>query len=256
MLFNCALVVVYVVGCARLVPQHVFAHRALFGLTNCRTVRLWEEAASLVWYGWNACYMLSTHVTHDFFFHSSLTLSGADVSSPRHDTVRLLLMCNISFYVGMLLVALWSPRRRDWHEMASHHVITICLMAVAYVVGFYDVSVFVLFINAITDVFLSSSRIAYDLNHWIQTPLFACFVAAHLVLRVVFYPFKVWECFFSSMSQYQTVFDYLPGLCTVPLWLLYIFWTPKIFSVCWRRVVHGVRDVDKSVREKKSSKKN
>ncbi len=255
MIFNCALVILYVVGCARLIPQHVFQDRTLFGLSHSRTVRLWEEVGSLIWYLWNASYMFFTHITFDFFFHSSLTLSASDVHSVEHDRVRELLGCNIAYYVGMLLVSLWSPRRRDWHEMATHHVITICLMGVAYAVGFYDVSVFVLFINAVADIFLSSSRIAYDLDSWLQTPLFAGFVAAHLLLRVGFYPFKVWECFFSSMSQYHGVLDYLPGLCTVPLWLLYLFWTPKIFGVCWKRVVRGDRDVDKSVRQKKSSGK-
>lgn len=256
MWLNCCLVVAYVVALSRLLPQHVFENRRLFNLSSVQTARLWEETASLLWYFCNVCYMLSTHVSFHFFFHSPLTLDAAGSHSAEHDGVRLLLACNMSFYAGLLVVALWKPRRRDWAEMVAHHLITICLMGVAYAVGFYDVSVFVLFINALADVFLSSSRMAYDVGSTWQTPLFACFVVVHLFLRVVFYPVKVWECFFSSMDQYQGALDYLPGLCTVPLWLLYLFWTPKIFRVCWRRAVHGERDVDKSVRQKKSQKNN
>lgn len=255
MLFDCALVVAYVVVCARVLPQHVFENRRLFNLSSVQTVRLWEEIASLVWYLWNVCYMMMTHVTSHFFFHSQLTLDAAGSHSDEHDKVRLLLACNISFYVGLLIVSLWEPRRRDWREMFAHHCITICLMLVAYAVGFYDVSVFVLFINGVADVFLSSSRIAYDLGSSLQTPFFACFLVAHIGLRVFFYPYKVWQCFFSSMDQYQRVLDYLPGLCTIPLWLLYLFWTPKIFRVCWNRLARGVHDVDKSVRKKKDEKK-
>lgn len=255
MFFACILVVAYVTICARVIPQHIFSERKAFNLPHHQTVRLWEEVTSLLWHIANVVYMLTTYVTFDFFFVSPLTLNVGDSYSTIHDDTRLLLVCNMAYYVGMLLVALWLPRRRDWREMVFHHIVTICLMVVAYRVGFYDISVFVLFINAVADVFLSSSRIAYDLENSLQTPFFACFVVIHVILRVVFYPFKVWVCVRSSVDQYQSFFDYLPGLCTIPLWFLYLFWTPKIFTVCWRRVVYGVRNVDKSVRQKKSPKK-
>lgn len=254
MLFDCALVVAVVV-LTRLYFQHHLVARISTTLAHSQLMRMWEEVVSLIWYTWNVIYMIHIRVDAHFFWYSSLTLNAADVHSSEHDGIRLLLAVNMSFYVGMLVVSVLDPRRRDWKEMAGHHIITIVLMFVAYIVGFYDVSVFVLFINAFADVFLSSSRIAYDLDHPAQTPLFAVFVAAHLFLRVVIYPFKVWQAFYTSIDQYRSPFDYLPGLCTVPLWLLYLYWTPKIFKVCWRRAVLGARDVDKSVRQKKSTSK-
>lgn len=255
MFLTCILVVAYVTVFARVIPQHIFAGHEAFGLPHQQTVRLWEEVTSLLWHIFNVCYMLATHVTFDFFFHATLTLDVSDSYSPKHDVVRLLLASNMAYYVGMLLVSLWLPRRRDWREMVFHHIVTICLMGVAYQVGFYYISIFVLFINAIADTFLSSSKIAFDLDSSLQSPLFACFVVAHVILRVIFYPFKVWVCVSTSVDQYQSAFDFLPGLCTIPLWFLYLFWTPKIFMVCWKRIVHGVRNVDKSVRQKKSSTK-
>jgi hypothetical protein len=199
--------------------------------------------------------MLNVHVTSDFFFRDALQLNLADKVSIQHETVRELLQANMWFYVGMLIVSLWWPRRRDYVEMATHHVITLVLMLVAYVVGFYDISVFVLFINACTDVFLSSSKLAYDLDSPLQTPLFACFVISHIFLRVIYYPFKTWRSCYMSIDSFTSAFDFLPGLCTIPLWFLYLYWTPKIINVCWRRVVGGVQQVDKSVRQKSATKK-
>lgn len=240
----------YVVVCARIVPQHLLAGKRVNGLSTEQTLRLWEECTCLVWYCCNGVYMLNKHVTYDFFFHDVLELNAVDVQSPRCDDVRLLLAANIAFYAGLLIVSLWMPRRRDYKEMIAHHVITLSLMYFAYIVGFYDVSVFVLFVNVISDIFLSASKIAYDVNNSLQTPLFACFVVAHLILRVLYYPFKAWRCYYLSIPGFQHAIDHLPGLCTIPLWLLYLFWTPKIFKVCWRRIVDGVRHVDKSVRQK------
>lgn len=251
----CLFVVGFVVVCARILPQHIFAGRCIKNLSSAQTIRLWEEITSLAWYSANGAYMLAYHVSYDFFFHETLTLNSSDTLSEQHDGVRVLLAANMCFYVGMLIVSLWQPRRRDYVEMATHHVITLALMYIAYIVGFYEVSVFVLFINAISDVFLSASKIAYDLDHDMQTPLFACFVAAHLILRVIYYPFKAWRCYYMSIPTFTHPIEHLPGLCTIPLWLLYLFWTPKIFKVCWRRLVHGVRQVDKSVRQKTANKK-
>lgn len=245
-------VITGVVTLARFLPQHVFEGRSLFNLSQERTVRVWEEVMSLLWYIINVGCMIAIRVSPHFFFSAPLILDPSDVDSPEFEGVRRLLVANISYYVGMLVVACWKPRRRDWLEMATHHVITIGLMLVAYIVGFYDVSIFVLFINGLSDIFLSASRIAYDAEHPAQTPLFAVFVVLHLALRVVFYPIKTWWCFYLSIGRLTTFFGYLPGLCTVPLWLLYLFWTPKILKVCWRRLVHGDRDVDKSVRKKKA----
>lgn len=255
MLSVCIGIVGFVVFGARILPQHIFAGRCIGNLSSTQTIRLWEEIVSLLWYCANGIYMLSAHISCDFFFSSTLKLNPSDLHSPLHDEVRLLLMANMSFYLGMLIVSLWRPPRRDYIEMATHHVITLTLMYIAYIVGFYEVSVFVLFINVVSDVFLSASKIAYDLDNWLQTPLFACFVVAHLLLRVIYYPYKVWSCYYLSMENLNHFVDHLPGLCTVPLWLLYLFWTPKIIKVCWRRLVHGVRQVDKSVRQKSAIKK-
>jgi hypothetical protein len=245
-------IIAFVILCARVVPRYIGKWA---NMETMQKTRLCEEATSLVWYLYNTVYMLHTHVSYDFFFQSSLALDVQDSILSKHDNVRVLLIQHISFYFGLLIISIWPPRRRDYKEMVMHHVITIGLMLVAYIVGFYDVSVFVLFINGVCDIFLSASKMAYDLEHPLQTPLFAVFVAGHLILRVIYYPYKVWRCFFDSMEEYNSAFDYLPGLCTIPLWILYVFWTPKIFRVCWNRVINGVRNVDKSVCQKKSTKK-
>lgn len=248
-------VIAYVLLCGRFLPRCSEKYTQQMGITSMQNLRLWEELTSFAWYLCNTVHMMCTYVSHEFFFHSTLALNVIDSVSTKHDDVRILLVQHMSFYFGLLVLSLMKPRRRDYIEMVAHHVITICLMLVAYVVGFYDVSVFVLFINAICDIFLSASKACYDINSPLQTPFFAFFVASHIILRVIYYPYKVWICFFASMDQYHSIIDFLPGLCTVPLWLLYVFWTPKIFRVCWNRVIKGVRDVDKSVRQKKSTKK-
>ena len=246
-------IIAYVIISSRVIPYVLRKYTK--GLEMMQTYRLYEELSSLAWYLYNIMYMSKMHISYEFLFVSSLALDVNDSILDKHDNVRILLIQHISFYVGLLIISLLPPKRRDYIEMAAHHLITIILMCVAYYVGFYDVSVFVLFINAICDVFLSASKISYDLKSPLQTPMFAVFVVGHVLLRVIYYPYKVWQCFFASIDQYHSVIDFLPGLCTIPLWLLYVFWTPKIFQTCWNRVVGGVYNVDKSVCQKKSTKK-
>lgn len=250
MFLVCTTICVCVVLSTRVFPQYVFGGRRVGKLSAEQTGRLWEEVVSFIWYCCNSVYVLNKYITYDFFFHDMLKRETADPESAQYADVRLYLAANMSFYVGLLIVSLWHPRRRDYKEMAAHHVITLLLMYSAYSVGFYDISIFVLFVNAISDIFLSGSKIAYDLDSKWQTPLFACFVLAHLVLRVIFYPYKAWRSYYYSIDAFTHNIAHVPGLSTVPLWLLYLFWTPKIFKVCWRRLVNGVRQVDKSVRQK------
>jgi len=192
--------------------------------------------------------MTYAHVTWDFFMHATLEMKDTKYDE-KTDT---LLIINIAYFVGLLIVSLWYPRRRDYIEMATHHIITIVLMSFAYYVNFHDVSIFVLYINNIADVFLSSSKIAYDLEHDAQVPLFGAFFAVHVIFRVVFFPFRIWNCVSASVDRYTSIIQYIPGLITIPLWILYVFWTKKIFHVCFRRVFHGERNVDDSVKRKKN----
>jgi hypothetical protein len=147
----------------------------------------------------------------------------------------------------LFFVTFWPPL--SWGDIVEnllHHTTTVLLIWAAFVDSWLTISVWVIMINVIFDVFFSLSRVAYKLDHWLQTPLFGISLIIHVALRVVFFPYRIIMLALSTPHIDTHILLYPPFFITIPLWILYFYWMLRMFFIVYDRLVKGVQKVDYS----------
>jgi hypothetical protein len=133
------------------------------------------------------------------------------------------------FYCVMLIATLIDKNSEKKLEMTIHHAATIVLMAIAGMNGYMDISVYVLYINNIADIFLGPSKILNIFkNNW-RVPFFVAFALTHLILRCVFFPVNIVKL--SYHEKINSLLNWSAFLC-LPLIILNNYWAFYICRVC------------------------
>lgn len=115
------------------------------------------------------------------------------------------------------------------YEMLLHHGATVQLMYFAGIMGYLDISVYVLYINNVADIFLGPSKIFNIFKNVLRVPFFVGFTFAHLVLRCIYFPYNIYRM--SCHEKTGTLFDRAFIFC-IPLFGLNYFWAYHICKTC------------------------
>jgi len=224
-LFWCLIVIVYAVCGRRIIP--------LFLSLKEEQIRLWEEFTLLIYYFCTTLYVFTNFKTLPELL--SLPI-GIETGREDPEIIRMynFLFVNISFYAGMFLVELLPPWKSDLWDTTAHHLATILLMTIALYEEYIEISVFVLTINGICDVFLESSKIAHKFDHILQIPLFLAFTCSHMFFRMYCYPSKVIDTAYNSNGWNK----FSPYTC-IPLGILNFWWLYRALRVCFTFLKEG-----------------
>jgi hypothetical protein len=149
-----------------------------------------------------------------------------------------------SFYLSSFFLLLARPRKKDFAQMALHHVVTASLLMLSYHTGYLRVGAVVMYLHNIFDPFLLLAKC----THYAKLPVlpdvaFALCAVAFAVPRLVFYPRVIYHAWRGVCTGTPTcpggVWDKTPiefalvGLL-VALVPIHVFWFAMILKVLWR----------------------
>lgn len=145
------------------------------------------------------------------------------------------------FYLFLLIITFFDKEMEKRKEMLAHHIATIFLMTLAGFFGYIDVSVYVLYVNNIADVFLGPSKILDTYKSNFRIPFFLCFAAAHLILRCIYFPINI-----VRFTYHKHVNSFLDGpfLLCFPLIILNYYWAYRIGRICLKFFKHPNKRLD------------
>lgn len=122
----------------------------------------------------------------------------------------------MSFYLSLIFSLYFDVKRKDFLEMAIHHVATVLLLFLSYCNNFYRMGCLVLLLHDPCDVILQVVKMAKYLKcQRICDSCFVIFSAMWLVTRLLIFPMKIlYSCFFEAPLILNTVLN-CPS-CTLP----------------------------------------
>ncbi|KAL9433361.1 hypothetical protein AB3S75_028233 [Citrus x aurantiifolia] len=139
------------------------------------------------------------------------------------------------FYAYSILALLvWETRRSDFGVSMAHHVATVILIVLSYILRFTRVGSVVLAVHDVSDIFLEVAKMSkYSGIEWIASISFIAFVCSWTVLRIIYYPFWViWSTSYEVLLNFNKENHQMDGpICyylfnTLLIWLLvlHIYW--------------------------------
>ncbi|KDP20043.1 hypothetical protein JCGZ_05812 [Jatropha curcas] len=107
--------------------------------------------------------------------------------------LKTLYMYVAGFYTySIFALIFWETKRSDFVISMSHHVATIFLLVLSYILRFARVGSIVLAIHDATDGFLEVAKMSrYSGYEWVASIFFVLFVLSWTILRIIYYPFWV-----------------------------------------------------------------
>ncbi|XP_010257851.1 PREDICTED: LAG1 longevity assurance homolog 3-like isoform X2 [Nelumbo nucifera] len=104
-----------------------------------------------------------------------------------------LYMYAAGFYTySIFALIFWETRRSDFGVSMSHHVATVILIVLSYILSFARVGSVVLALHDASDVFLEVGKMSkYSGWERIASFSFILFVLSWIILRLIYYPFWI-----------------------------------------------------------------
>ncbi|KAL3582070.1 hypothetical protein D5086_016402 [Populus alba] len=120
--------------------------------------------------------------------------------------LKAVYMYAAGFYTySIFALIFWETRRSDFGVSMSHHVATVILIVLSYILRFGRVGSVVLAIHDASDVFLEVGKMSkYSGAEGVASFAFILFVLSWILLRLIYYPFWVlWStrCLLSKSKQ-------------------------------------------------------
>jgi len=166
-------------------------------------------------------------------------------------------------YLALLIVVLTSPRKKDFHEMILHHVVTAALVILSYASGWIRVGVVIMVLFDIADPFLHAAKTVNYLKEAAPTgtarqsalstvtdALFGTFALSFFVTRILVFTYVALSCFYEPVAAQSPNWDFFEGLensevslfvCQALIFTLYAlqwFWFALLVDVV-KRTLRG-----------------
>ncbi|KAI3872416.1 hypothetical protein MKX03_029053 [Papaver bracteatum] len=218
-----------------------------------RKVNKFKESA------WKLIYYLSAEllaliVTHDepWFTNTRNFWVGPENQTWPDLQVKMklkgLYMYTGGFYTySIFALMFWETRRSDFGVSMGHHVATVILIVLSYILRFARVGSVVLALHDGSDVFLEVGKMSkYGGFEKMASAAFACFALSWFILRLFYYPF--WVLWSTSYEVLQT-FDHSKHQVDGPIY--YYLFNTLLFCLLVLHIYWGVliyRMVDKQIK--------
>ncbi|KAI8018135.1 hypothetical protein LOK49_LG04G01785 [Camellia lanceoleosa] len=166
---------------------------------------------------WKCLYSLSAellalYVTYNepWFTNTRCFWLGPQDQVWPHQKMKLklkgLYMYTGGFYIySIFTLFFWEIRRSDFKVSMAHHVSTVILIVLSYILRFGRVGAIVLILHEGNDVFLQTGKMSkYSGFEKIASISFFLFVLSWLILRMIYYPFWI---LWSTSYEVLSIFD-------------------------------------------------
>lgn len=181
----------------------------------------------------------------NYIFYGNLDKNINDLNTPLIQSMKSVIIWTLSYYESLLILLICLPTKTgDRTEMLLHHISTIILISIAWNESWIIVSVWVILLNSIFDIFFGISRICYKFENSLQTPFFAIALLIHLGFRVILYPIRIAHTSFNTVETFDSSISKILYMATIPLWLLYIYWFICMLRISYDRLIKGIENVD------------
>uniref|UniRef100_A0A915PK97 TLC domain-containing protein n=1 Tax=Setaria digitata TaxID=48799 RepID=A0A915PK97_9BILA len=179
---------------------------------------------------------------------------------PRHeltDNIWWYYVIQMSFYCSLIISSLlFDIRRADFIQMTLHHIITVGLLFLSFVMNLIRIGTVVLFSHDIADIMLELAKLCrYAGWGTVLKCLFVVFMIVWIVTRLIYFPFFViWSIIVDAPALIQADYRWenLRQLPIIPrifpamllcLLILHIYWTVIIVKIALKSVRGNVVDI-------------
>ena len=174
---------------------------------------------------------------------------------PCSNTIKLYYTLELGCYIHQLM---WTEvSRSDALEMILHHLVTIIVMFLSWIAGFYRIGSSILLVHDVADIFLESAKCFNYTNKiggrkWagmVCDVLFGIFALVFFVSRLIIYPkYMLFSLVSDAPVHYNGVWHGYWIYCTLLgiLQLLHINWFYFISIMIYRLVTTGIEKDERS----------
>jgi len=102
------------------------------------------------------------------------------------------LMVQLGYHLSAFILLFTKQIRKDFLEMFLHHFITLFLLGLAYLMNYWPISLMILFVNDVSDAFVSYTRVFVDTIYSKIALVFYVFLMFSWVyMRLIVFPFEL-----------------------------------------------------------------
>ncbi|KAF2312774.1 hypothetical protein GH714_040006 [Hevea brasiliensis] len=161
--------------------------------------------------------------------------------------LKALYMYAAGFYTySIFALIFWETRRSDFGVSMSHHVATVILIVLSYILRFARVGSVVLALHDASDIFLEIGKMSkYSGAEGMASFAFILFVLSWIILRLIYYPF--WVLWSTSYEVVQTldkkkhpvdgpIYYYVFNTLLYCLLVLHIYWWVLIYRMLVKQI--------------------
>lgn len=151
-------------------------------------------------------------------------------------------LIELGFYWSLILSLLMDIKRKDFKVMIIHHIATIILLYMSWVLNFIRIGALTLFVHDIVDPYLAGAKMAkYCKNQAMCEALFGIFAIVWIISRLGIYPFWVLHSVYFEIHDHVAPFPSFMVFASLLfiLQILHIVWTYMISKIAIQKFTHG-----------------
>jgi ceramide synthetase len=144
---------------------------------------------------------------------------------------RIYYIFEVSFYIHQAIILFFFDyKRKDYYELVTHHLVTIALIGISFILRHFRIGLVILLIHDASDIFLYLAKIFHYLQRVKHTDLtFGTFAFVFLITRLFLFPYVVYSIFWEPQIYHDNIDRFWPQI---------IFWksalsTLQILHVIW-----------------------
>ncbi|KAG6765803.1 hypothetical protein POTOM_029860 [Populus tomentosa] len=161
--------------------------------------------------------------------------------------LKAVYMYAAGFYTySIFALIFWETRRSDFGVSMSHHVATVILIVLSYILRFGRVGSAVLAIHDASDVFLEVGKMSkYSGAEGVASFAFILFVLSWILLRLIYYPFWVlWSTSYEVLLILDKekhpvdgpIYYYVFNTLLYCLLFLHVYWWVLIYQMLAKQI--------------------
>lgn len=208
-------------------------------VTDKKLPKFTESAWKLTYYFVSELYVFTITYKEPWFGNPDQCFQGWP-----HQTIKFQLKIFYTYQCGFYIYSIvalliWETRRKDFHVMMTHHVVSIGLIAFSYVTGFFRIGSVVLALHDVSDIFLESAKLfKYTGVELGASVSFCLFVLSWVLLRLIYFPFWVIRSTSYDSLKYVdranskvVLIYYVFNTLLITLLVMHIYWWVLIFRM-------------------------
>ncbi|XP_065879982.1 ASC1-like protein [Euphorbia lathyris] len=217
-----------------------------------KKIRKFKESA------WKCIYFLSAEIIvltvtcNEPWFTNSIYFwvgPGNQVWPDQKMTLKLkaVYMYAAGFYTySIFALIFWETRRSDFGVSMSHHVATVILIVLSYILRFARIGSVVLALHDASDIFLEIGKMSkYSGAEAMASFAFILFVLSWIILRLIYYPFWIlWSTSYGVIQMLDKekhksegpIYYYVFNTLLYCLLILHIYWWVLIYRMLVKQI--------------------